>query len=325
MLEPLWLEGRPARSGPVSKAHLVKLTAQFGLSPIAFQSFGWRKGNYWSNWVPVLSDHDNLVSNPPEMWANISSNLSRARSVESPRSLEDIAAIVDFQDHDARLAQATSLSLRMLGITVQSISEFYNERLVDSLATVDWKGHSFSTTLDQNFYAHVQSFFLHLIAARDYLGALLAHRMGFDPTARKTDSLPGLLAAISVSQVGSDPILGLLSDASLLRPHKKDNLALSGWLADAGELRNQFVHQRPYGSRFLETGGLIIALNEDAGVYRYHRRIVDWKDGKQDIFDVIVGYYKQTMSLFRDAAVSSGYDLSMLALADNDIVAIEIN
>lgn len=324
IIEPLLLHKHPSRSGPVSKSDLVKLTNQVGLWPIAFQSFGWTRGNYWSHWVPMVSTDDNLKSNPSELWANISSNFRPTSFNVRPTNLEEIAAFADEQGHEERLAHAISMSLRILDISVQSISEFYNERLVDGLASSDFLGHSFSTSVDQNFYAHVHSFFLHFGAARDYLGALLACRLGLDPSSRSTDSLPGVLSKLSSSHIGSDAILRLLEESSLI-DGENGKLEQAGWLAEAGKLRNQLVHKRPYGQRFLEMRGKIVVLSQDISLYRYHRPIVDWSDGAQDVFDVILGYYRQAMLLFKDAALRSGYDFSMLSLGPSDIISLEIS
>lgn len=327
-IEPVLDNGRPCRKGFVAKAELDVLMRRTGLMPIAFQSLGWRGGDYHSNWSPLIPGRTNHLQGPSDLWINVASNLAPQRSGAELRDMtvpthEKIATILDDRTEEERLALSISLSLRSMDISVEQIAEFYNEQLVNLMAAGLVDGQRSGGTQDQTLFAHVHSFFLHLGAARDYLAALIAARIGKDP--RKVDSMADLICALRPRHFGTDALLDLLETRKFIQPipENPNKRKMSGWLREASDLRNQFVHRRPYGARHLERFGYVTAIAPEMGLYRYMRPILVEKDAERDVLDVVVRHYKQATALFQDMAEASGWDISMLTLTDKDIISIK--
>ncbi len=161
-----------------------------------------------------------------------------------------------------------------MDISVEQIAEFYNEQLVNHMASGSLEGKRASSTLDQTLFAHVHSFFMHLGAARDYLAAFCALRMGKDP--QKVDSFARLAEAVRPEHFSADDLLQLLQARGYFRqkPTSSVKFELAGWMEEVTDLRNEFMHRRPYGDRFIEQMGFAQPVDREAGLYRYVRPIV---------------------------------------------------
>ncbi|WP_456387424.1 hypothetical protein, partial [Profundibacter sp.] len=96
-------------------------------------------------------------------------------------------------------------------------------------------------------------------------------------------------------------------------------------LREATDIRNFFVHNRPYGQYIQELNGSVQEIDKTIGLYRYYRPFIQECGKTVDIFDLIVEHYKQAMALFRDAANFSGYNQNMITLTSENIRSIEIN
>jgi hypothetical protein len=328
MIEPVMDEGRPCRKGFFAKAELEVFVRRARLTPIAFQSFGWNGGSYYSRWSPLIPSRTNHLVGPSTLWNNVAANLSKQRSRTEPQNMktptpEQITKIFDSRTEEEWLARSIGLSLRSMDISVEQIAEFYHEQLVDLMADGLVDGRQSSGTMDQSLFAHVHSFFLHLGAARDYLAALIAVRIGKDP--RTIDSMARLIDTLRPKHVGTDALLNLLETRKFIQPASANpnRREMSGWLKKVSDLRNQFVHRRPYGARHVEGAGHLVAIVPAKGLYRYVRPVLVENDAERDILDVIVSHYKQATALFQDAAETSGLDTSMLTLTDKDIVSID--
>ncbi|NKK36338.1 hypothetical protein GFL72_17080 [Rhizobium leguminosarum bv. viciae] len=323
-LEPILVGGRPASSGLHSRRDLEMMERSLGLIAIAFQHAGWQDGSYYSNWVPIIPGQRNHMLGAADLWRNIASQIGRQRRGHRLRQLvspsrKDVAAILDDQEPDEKLAQFIALSLRGLDIGMEEISGFYHEQLVDLLADGKLNGERTSGTLDHLLYAHVHSFFLHAGAARDYLASLIAFRLGEDP---KVDSLTLLCKKLRNRHIGSDSLLNVLMDQGLVAESKQKGMWVSaGWMKELSELRNLFTHRRPYGSLSCEHWGSAIPLSDTRQLYRY-RRPFDTDDG-DDIFDLVVRQYRQIIQLFHLLANASGFNTDIQVFADEDIVDFE--
>jgi hypothetical protein len=208
-----------------------------------------------------------------------------------------------------------------MDISVEQIAEFYFEQLVNLMAAGSIRGQRSGGPQDQTLFAHVHSFFLHLGAARDYLAALIALRIGKDPY--KIDSMAKLTKALRSHHSGTDALLDLLEGHGFIRPTpaNPNRREISGWLREASDLRNQFVHRRPYGARHVEGFGHVTAIASEMGLYRYVRPVLLENDTQRDVLDLVVSNYKQATMLFQDLIQVSGQDTSMLTLTDKDIVS----
>ncbi|WP_456388976.1 hypothetical protein [Profundibacter sp.] len=109
------------------------------------------------------------------------------------QKFDEIATLLNETDVEERLARSISLSLKSMTIHTEQIADYYTEQLVNILSTNNFSNRSFGGPLDQNLYAQIHSFFAHFGAARDYLGALIAHRIGKNPN--KIDSMNRLVRA----------------------------------------------------------------------------------------------------------------------------------
>lgn len=328
-IEPV-LDGEgPSAKGVMLPRQVQAFFGQYAFTFIAFHRMGWFNGDYHSLWSPFIPGQANHFQGPADLWSNVASNISRARTADDIAKLvqptrEQIAALLDDRGEAERLARSISLSLRNMDISVEQIAEFYNEQLVNHMAAGRLKGERSTKTLDQILYAHVHSFFMHLGAARDYLAALCALRIGKDP--QKVDSFARLVETVRQEHFDRDPMLGLLRTRGYFKVKSpvSSKFEAAGWMADVTELRNEFMHRRPYGDRFAERMGYAEAVDREAGVYRYIRPIV--VDGSErDVQDVITRHYREMTGLCYEAARMSGYNLAILTLTDDDIISVDLD
>lgn len=324
LIEPLLDNGHPCRKGFFAKNRLETFIRDTGLTAIALQRFGWREGHYYSSWAPIVPGRQNHMLGPSDLWINISSNLATKRSGISPiadafPTRETIAAMRDDRSDEEWLALSLGLSLRSMDISVEQISEFYNEQLADLISAGLTDGRQSGRAGDQALFSHVHSFFLHLGAARDYLAALIAIRLGKSP--QKVDSMTRLVEVLRARHFGTDSLLDLMKVKKFIEPNseKPNRYAVSGWLKEASDLRNQLVHRRPYGARHVEQFGHLVPIAAEAGLYRYVRPILIEENSERDAIDVVVAHYRQSTGFFMDMAEASGWDVSMMRLTDADI------
>lgn len=323
-IDPVLDDGRPTGKGFLTKAQLQALLQKIRLVPIAFQRHGWLRGEYHSSWSPIVPGRKNHLRSPADLWSDMANNLARRRSDSKTRdtptlTLEEICAIFDNRTVEERLSLSISLSLRSMDISVEHIAEFYHEQLVDMMAADLAEGQHAGTSEDPALFSHVHSFFLQLGAARDYLAALIAARLELDSD--RLDSMGRLVDALRPEQFGADALLNLLAKRQYIEPDpaKPNKARMSGWLRDASALRNQFVHSRPYGSKHIERLGRLVAIAPKVGLYRYHRPVVLANNNAADVLDVIAYHYKRATGLFYALAETSGRDISILRLTENDV------
>lgn len=329
MVEPVLDEGKACRKGFFSKRQLEQFTIRAGLPAIALQNISWNKGQYHSSWSPIIPGQGNHLLGPAELWGNVAANITRRRTGAELRAMqnptkEEIAELLDEKSEEERLARSISLSLRSMDINIEQIAEFYHEQLVNLMSAGLLKGQRSGGSQDQTLFAHVHSFFLHLGAARDYLGAFIAMRIGQDP--KEIDSMAGLIRVLKQEHLGTDKLLDLLHAKGFVRPSTQNTKKweAAGWLKQASDLRNQFVHQRPYGSRHAERFGWAVAVSEENGIFRYYRPIVDKDAVERDVLDVIAEHYKNCTAFFYEMAAQSGKDTSMLHLSKEDIISLKM-
>ncbi|WP_412777679.1 hypothetical protein [Thalassospira lucentensis] len=331
-IEPVFDDKAPSAKGFMSKETLNSFLNQNNYSAIAFQSINWSKGKYHSRWSPIISGQSNHFQSPADLWGNIASNLSKARISDhyekaASTNLDEIAAVLDSTGEIERFARSISLSLRNMDISIEQIVAFYNDQLIHLMASGHIRGERSSTSSDQTLFAHVNSFFMHFGAARDYLASLIAERMYPIIAKRlnkspKIDSLGKLVGNLHPSDVNRDNLIRMLHSKTYIaqNPENEEKFMTSGWLANATSLRNTFTHHRPFGDRFVEQSGYAQVIDENSGLYQYHRPLVS-DDGEADALSVIAHHYQKTVALFFNAAFESGYDTNLLKLTDNDIIS----
>jgi len=302
----------------MSRQHLQTFLRQSGLTPIAFHRLDWFQGVYHSSWSPIVPGQKNHLQGA----ANLSRNRTRSDlSTMTEPTREKLARLLDNRSEAERRAHSLSLSLRNMDIAIENVAEFYNEQLVNSMAIGHLYGPA-STSLDNTLYAHVHSFFMHLGAARDYLGSLIALRIGKDPN--KIDSMVKLIKVLRTGDLSSDAVLAQLAVKGYVQynPASIDKVETAGWLKDVTGLRNEFMHHRPYGSKFVECRGFTQAIDEGSGLYRYVRPILNSDGTENDALDLMVHHYITSSTFFLGCAKQAGYDTAMLTLSDKDIISV---
>lgn len=301
---------------------------QRGFRFIAFEHFHWTDGAYGSRWAPFLPGQKNFVMGASDLWGNVAGKLGQQRTqaqlkqfVSPDRS--ELFAILDAASDGERLARSMSLTLRSLDSTVASIASFYQEELVDMLSSGLTDGRGQKTTRDQELFATVHSFFLNLGSVRDYLAAFIAMQIGRD--CQKIDSMAKLAGAIRSSDVSASALLQNLQSRGYLKAKggASTKWETSGWLAEASDLRNEFVHRRTYGQRAAEAWGRLACVDPEAGMFRYVRPLMQG-DVERDALDVILDHYEKTNELLFACAQLSGHDHAIMTLTDDDIVSVEI-
>lgn len=328
-IEPVFVNDKPCATGPLTMAHLQLLTTQNKFRPIAFQRLGWMDGVYHSAWAPIVPEKASHSEGPAELWSNIAGNISRPRTKEFFESAkhpaeEEIAKALDDQDPVEALASYVSLSLRSMDISVEQIAEHYHEQLVNHMAAGRVDGQRSANTLSQTLYAHVHSFFLHLGAARDYLGALIAHRVGLDHA--KIDSMARLVGQLRQATLPKDALLELLFAGGDIaaHPQKPGSFAIAGWMQEVTSIRNELVHKRPYGSKFKERFGWVVPTQKEAGLYRYFRPLNLDGSPELDVLEVIRHHYTRCNDLMHKAARASGNNAAMTHITDKDLISLKI-
>lgn len=327
-VEPILEGGHPCAKGGFQNEGLQVFFRQHGFTFIAFHRIGWLKGNYYSSWSPFIPGQTNHLQGPADLWGSVASNIRKARTADDLATMvqptrEEIAALFDNRTEAERLARSISLSLRNMDISVEQIAEFYHEQLVNHMASGDLDGQRMSTTLDQTLFAHVHSFFMHLGAARDYLAAFCALRIGKDP--QKIDSFARLTDVVRTDHFAADDLLRLFQSRGYFRqkPNSPVRFELAGWMEEVTDLRNEFMHRRPYGDRFNERMGFAQPVDREAGLYRYVRPIV-LKSAEEDVLNVVVRHYREMTGLCHAAAVASGNNTSIQTLTDADIISLKV-
>ena len=297
-----------------------------GLRLIAIAQMSWRAGEYHGHWAPIIRGQTNHMRGPADLWSSIASNLGRARIAphvaDGSQDFRNLVEILDEAGSAERLAKSISLSLRNLDRTVEQIAEFYNVELTSGLASQRMNGFQFATSRDQGLYALVHAFFLHLGSIRDYLAAFIAHHLELDP--KRTNSMAYMVEKLRGPDPGRErsTLLALLIDKGYIAPvgDPSTKWRVAGWMEEATDLRNEFVHRRTYGQKQGERAGRLVAVDSDNGIFRYFRPLV-WEGGEHDVYDVIVSHYEEMNALLFACAQTSGYDTSMLHITDKDILS----
>lgn len=327
-IEPVF-DGGPCAKGAMSRSDAHTFLQQSGFRPIAFQSVFWRNGVYGSGWSPIVTGRSDHMIAPADIWSQIAGNLATGRMAgrferDATPSRDEVGKTVDARDEAERLALSISLSLRNMDISIEQITEFYQEQLANLMASGTLDGRRTGTIADSMLYAHVHGFFTHLGAARDYLATLVASRRGMNT--EKINSMSWLFEKLRLDDMGDDQILTVLVKRGYVG--KKATSAAkavpAGWLEEMTELRNILMHRRPYGDRFTEQRGYAVAADRQNGIYRYVRPFLMPDGSEADVLDLALHHYHEACGLFLECAEISGYDTGIRIITDADIISAKI-
>ena len=125
--------------------------------------------------------------------------------------------------------------------------------------------------------------------------------------------------------MGRDAMLDILLTRKLLvKNSERDGWSRSGWLRSASDIRDQFVHRRPYGLLFPEGSGRVVPVAPGMSLFRYERPFIFSDGQKADVLGIIAWYYQHISSLFSAAADASGYDQEIIHITGKDIISMEV-
>lgn len=328
-VEPILDQGRATAKGFLSATELNEFFRQYGFEFVAFNHINWSAGVFNSGWSPLIPGQTNHMRGPADLWASIANNLAQRRNRDVPTGLDQppiqtIASIFDNRSQEERIAVSISLSLRNMDICVEQVAEFYNEQLVNHMSSGCLAGERVSNlTLDQNLFAHVLSFFVHFGAARDYLASFCANRIGMDP--QRIDDFARLAGAVRSNHFATGGLLQIFHAQGFFRekPNSSTKYEPAGWIKEASEIRNLFVHKRPFGSCFVETMGYVEPVDKNEGAFRYVRPVM-LEDVEHDVQTVILRHYREMTRLCYEAGVNSGLDTGMTTIGDRDIFSARL-
>ena len=225
VIAPFFFDKKPCDAGYLRQEKLQQLTRRLGLQPIAFHQFGRVDGGYHSSLLPIHPAKANHSITPANQWSTISYRLAKSRTDQTinwdkPPHPDELARIFDERKDDERLARSISYGLGSLDIHVEKIAEFYFEQIVNVLSKGTGIGDLIATTQDQSFFAQFG-------AVRDYLGALIAARLGHDP--KKIDSLRKMTGKMKEPSMGRDAMLDILLTRKLLVKNSESKLFRAVW------------------------------------------------------------------------------------------------
>lgn len=326
--EPILDKGSLVTKGVLSKSELKLLVQAIGLRPIAFNHVDWWKGAYHSTWRPIVPGRAKLSTAASDYWAQIVSGGSkdkwRAADLDHKISTrEELERLFDSKGAEESIAQSISISLRNMDISIEYISDFYNEHLARLLLEKKILDDGIlKSSLDHLLLAHVHSFFTQLGSARDYVAKLISFRLGLDWV--RVDSMGKLIRRLKSSDVEKDKILLLMVSRGLIKIGcvAGQEVRLTGWLKDASELRDRFVHRQPYGFRLRESGGSLRKPSEYYEIYKYHRPLVMSSNEEVDILDTVAEYYMNFDELLFDIGLATGYSSEELSFGPDSIKEI---
>ncbi|MDO9581860.1 MAG: hypothetical protein Q7J24_01930 [Desulfomicrobium sp.] len=324
---PIIYKGEPVMAGMLSTEVLRFAINQMGLSPIILAHRVCIDGSSSTILRSMNPNKKNDTLSAADVWGTISGNIVKKRvaafRAQNPNATtEEVLKVINRKTSEEIFARFISESLRSMDICIDAISSYYHEQLVIFLREGKKVGERSSNIADLTCIANVHSFFLHLGAARDYLGALIAQRCGMPDN---VDDMARLLDKLRWNNLPMDSILQTLIKRNVVT--KKDNsekCKLSGWLDRISGVRKQMVHKRPYGSHESEEYGHIRSAGDLKGHYRFWKPIYLETNSDQDALDFISDAYHKITELFGEVALASGNDTSIPILTDKEIKKLEV-
>lgn len=305
-----------ARAG-ATKPDLYQLARIANLEAVGFQHVRWIDGEYYGFWRPVVGENAKGAISASDIWSNISSNLAKVSPNSNAQgSIEEIAT-----------ARFISIELRNADVAIEAICEYYCEELQNALFRGSVDGNRFGSARDINLYAHVHSFFVHLGAARDYLAALIALRLGkaLQGGVEKNDSMGRLILNIRDGHVDGDQILSSCKKNAFIIPSSKSDRWEAGeWLSELSVLRNRFVHKSPYGTKAGEEMGTLQKVSGCSGLYRYARHLEVEPLPATDVLECIARHYKRALKIFSVAASATGWDTTIPSFGPNELKSVNL-
>lgn len=295
LIEPISVSHVPSRVGCFAKDELAVVLADLECFPFAFEDLHVEHGAYFSSFRAITKNRSNHFETAAGFWSNVAGNIRAG----SPSTLDAQRLKI------GQLSSSISISFRCLDAAIGAIHRFYASRI--SYHVLAGKTELEISLPDAELFASVHSFYLHLGAARDYLGALIAMRLGLD----RLDDLTRLLDKVKFDVLKQDELGKLLiSRGLIIKAEAGQKPCQAGWLKVASALRRRFVHHQPFGFSHKEKFGRVVAATNFSGGFKYHRSFSHSPLQNVDVLDYLGDTYVDMMGLFIDLARCSGYDTS---------------
>lgn len=327
-LGPITHDGKPVIKGQISTAQLQQLTLDLGVRAIAFEDCVVTNGVYHTTLRAILPGRTSQLFSAADVWRNIESNLTKVRlkafldSNDKPNR-DQIHAVLDDKTSIEACSGYIGDSLRSIDISVSAICNHYNSQLVSAIRSGHDEDQRFSTAADISLYAHVHAFFLQIGAARDYLAKLISIRIGYGES---KDSMAKLVDVLRSDKIPNDPMLQhIISEGYIVVKEIGRKMVTANWLKEVTDIRNQFVHKRPYGSVSKESMGKIEGIQNKPGFSKYYRGAVLPSGDEYDLLDTVAHHYIICNKLFHDISSLSGLDNKIITITDKDIISIKSN
>ena len=137
------------------------------------------------------------------------------------------------------------------------------------------------------------------------------------------DAINRLVDCLCVDRLPNDAILNyLVTNGNIVNKADTRRMIQAGWLEEVGEIRNQFVHKRPYGSLACGKNGFIDSTDHTLGLHRYSRLASLPNGENRDILDVVAYHYEQCNQFFIDIAKLTNMRREIRTITDKGIINI---
>lgn len=322
---PISEGGVPVSKGSFSTEELQKFAGEKGLHAIAFEDCVMSSGVYYLVMREITKKNQNHLFASANEWRNIESNITQARlddylTEHAKTGRDELDQVLDAKTSIEAVTGYISDSLRSLDISVSAISDHYYEQLSLGIREGYDKDQRFETAGNIAMYAHVHAFFLQIGAARDYLAKLISIRTGFGES---KDAINRLVDCLCVDRLPNDAILNyLVTNGNIVNKADTRRMIQAGWLEEVGEIRNQFVRKRPYGSLACGKNGFIDSTDHTLGLHRYSRLASLPNGENRDILDVVAYHYEQCNQFFIDIAKLTNMRREIRTITDKGIINI---
>lgn len=325
---PIIYQGEPVMAGILSQELLRTAVQAMELTAVLMEHHVCIKGESSTarRSISLLGRTDRLATT--DIWQTISGNLNKARMAKFKKDFPDNTN-EQWVSESNNLTQEESYSayisdsLKSMDICINAICDYYHEQLVSSLRSGRKENQRYSSLADLSFTANVHSFFLHLGSARDYLASLIAARCGMPDN---IDAMNRLTDKLKWESLPDDPLIKLMVDQKILtKKGGAEKSKISGWFEKVSDVRNQFIHKRPFGLHEDERMGWVKSAGGIAGHYRFCTPInLNENSDFVDALDYISDVYHKINRLFGDLALVSGYNVTIPSYSDKDFKGFRV-
>lgn len=326
-IEPIMSQNSVSRSATMPREWAFKIVRQMGFREVAFTSLTVHQTILSSKFNPITPGQTNHMCSAADLWSSAASNIARPRfkrlDVEGV-SKNDVDAVINSAGAVERKMRYISINLRNMDRAIRSLLEQYNEAKQRAMQSKSIG--KIGLDIDWEFASHSQAFLAAFGAARDHYAALVAERNGWKTEWKKNkekiDCLRDLLRVPNLDESQDSLALKLFSAGAVAKHETKFEAA--DWLSVGNKLRNQYIHNVPYGVSAEEQFGIVDIVSKELGVWSYRRPCLVGGVVHTDLLEVLLSVYRPALAFFYEAIRDSEYDTGMVTLTAEDILDLKI-